>query len=231
MTVVRSLHRYPVKSVVGEQVDALDVDGRGVVGDRRWAVVDADGKLGSGKSSRRFRKMDGLLRLASAYDGDVPVLTFPDGRMVRGDDPDVHQALTAYVGRPVTLGQEAEVSHLDEGPLHLVTTASLASAADALGRDVPPARMRPNLVVDTGTATGLVENDWVGRQLAVGDEVVLHVRGPMDRCVMVGMDQVGLPAERELLGALAGINDTCLGVVLDVVRGGRVTVGNEVRVG
>src|SRR5690606_38054478 len=67
-----------VKSVGGEARDALWLEGRGVRGDRAWAVRDAAGKLGSGKTTRRFRYLDGLLEFRSAYphagDADVPHL-------------------------------------------------------------------------------------------------------------------------------------------------------------
>ena len=55
---VTGLWRYPVKSMLGERCQHLELDFRGVKGDRRYAVRDADGKLGSGKDSRRFRIMD-----------------------------------------------------------------------------------------------------------------------------------------------------------------------------
>jgi uncharacterized protein len=226
---VRSLHRYPVKSLAGESLGRVGVDERGVVGDRQWAVLDHDGKLGSGKSSRRFRRMDGLLRLTATLDGEVPVVGFPDGRRLRADGRAATEAMSAYVGRPVSLGRERDVPHHDEGPVHLVTTSSLAAAGDALGGHVPAARMRPNLVLDTGPEAVLLEDAWVGRRLAVGAEAVLDVRGPMERCVMVGLGQVDLPAEPTLLGRLAALNDTCLGIVLDVVRGGTVAVGDQVR--
>ncbi len=235
---VGSLHRYPVKSLAGERLDAVRVDARGVVGDRVWAVVDHDGKLGSGKSSRRFRAMEGLMRLTASLGpgtgrdedpDDVPVVGLPDGRRLRAGEAATDEELSAYVGRPVTLGREHDVPHHDEGPLHLVTTSSLAAAAQALGGDVPPARLRPNLVLDTGAAPGLVEDGWVGHRLAVGDEVLLDVRGAMERCVMVGLDQVGLPTEPRLLRTLGRLNDACLGVVLDVVRGGVVRVGDPAR--
>jgi MOSC domain-containing protein len=226
---VRDLRRYPVKSLAGEALTSVVVDQRGVVGDRMWAVLDHDGKLGSGKSSRRFRKMDGLLRLTATLDGEVPVVGFPDGRRLRADELAAAEAMSAYVGRPVSLGREHDLPHHDEGPVHLVTTSSLAAARNDLGRDVPPVRMRPNLVLDTGPEPALLEDGWVGRRLVVGAEVVLDVRGRMERCVMVGLEQVDEPAEPSLLGTLAALNDTCLGVVLDVVRGGRVSVGDEVR--
>jgi MOSC domain-containing protein len=226
---VRSLHRYPVKSLAGESLRRVGVEERGVVGDRLWAVLDHDGRLGSGKSSRRFRRMDGLLRLTATLDGEVPVVGFPDGRRLAADGLAATEAMSAYVGRPVSLGRERDVPHHDEGPVHLVTTSSLAAACDALGGDVPAARMRPNLVLDTGPEAALLEDAWAGRRLAIGGEVVLDVRDRMARCVMVGLGQVDLPREPRLLGTLAALNETCLGVVLDVVVGGTVSVGDEVR--
>jgi hypothetical protein len=45
---------------------------------------------------------------------------------------------------------------------------------------------------------------------------------------MVTMSQVGLPADRDLLGTVTEVNDACLGVVADVVAVGRVAVGDDV---
>jgi uncharacterized protein YcbX len=226
---VAELWRYPVKSLVGERLDAAVVGPRGVEGDRLWAVRDPDGKLGSGKSTRRFRRMDGLLELAASYDGDVPVVVFPDGRRLRGDDDALDAALGAHVGRPVTLAREEAVSHFDEGPVHLVTTATLAAVSAAFGGEVIPRRVRPNLLVDTGRAEGLVEDGWIGRRVAVG-EVVLAIRCGMTRCLMVGLPQVALPRERGLLRTIVELNDTRLGVVCDVLRGGTVEPGARVEV-
>ncbi len=229
---VTELHRYPVKSLTGERLARLDVEKRGVVGDGLWSVRDLDGKLGSGKSTRRFRRMDGLLALRAhygdAYDGEVPVVTFPDGRSLRGDDPTVDVALSEHVGRPVHLGREELVSHFDEGPVHLVTTSSLATLAASRGTTVDARRLRPNLVVDTGGAGGLPENDWAGREIAIGDEVVLRVLYAMPRCVMVDLAAADLPADRGLLRTVTEVNAGDLGVVADVVAGGLVTTGDPV---
>lgn len=219
---VVQLHRYPVKSLGGEQPPRLAVDGRGVVGDRLWAVYDPDGRFGSGKTTTRFRRMPGLLELRATYDGDVPVVGFPDGRSLRADDPEVDVALSAHVGRPVTLGREGDVPHADEGPLHLVTTASLAAAN---GRPVDARRTRANLVLDTGSAHGFLEDDWVGRRVRIGT-VELMVRGPMPRCVMVGMAQDGLPDDRAVLRELLRRHDGHLGLVADVLVPGTVRLGD-----
>jgi uncharacterized protein YcbX len=94
---------------------------------------------------------------------------------------------------------------------------------------VDPARLRPNLVVDTD-APGLLEDAWAGREVTIGEELVLRIGYRMPRCVMVNLPQRGLPADRELLGLITALTDGGLGVVADVVRPGRVSLGDPVRV-
>lgn len=223
--------RYPVKSLVGEDLVAAVVEDRGLVGDRQWAVMEGTGKLGSGKNTRRFRRLPGLLDLAADYEPNgVPAVTFPDGRRLRADHPDVDAVLSHHLGQPVTLGREAEVSHLDEGPLHLVSTSSLARLSEVHGARVDLRRLRPNLVVHT-ERRGFDEEDWQGREVSIGATVALRVREPMVRCAMVNLAQVGLAADPRLLSTIAKANDTLLGLVVDVVRGGPVRVGDAVRIG
>lgn len=60
---VRELWRYPVKSMQGERLSNAKVGIRGVAHDRGYALLDTEtGKFGSGKTTRRFRRMDGLFR-------------------------------------------------------------------------------------------------------------------------------------------------------------------------
>ena len=99
--------------------------------------------------------MDGLLLLSGAYAGEVPVVAFPDGRRFRADDQSVHEALSGYVGRPVRLEPEGEVSHFDDGPVHVVTTSGLSSVTEAHGSPVDVRHFRANLVLDTGDVPGL----------------------------------------------------------------------------
>jgi len=226
---VAALWRYPVKSLVGEGLFEALVDERGMAGDRLWSVRDPDGKFGSGKSTRRFRRMDGLLALSAEYDGDVPVVRFPDGRTISGDDPAVHAALSAHVGRPVSLAREEAVSHFDEGPVHLVTTSTLAWIEEAHRRPVDPRRLRPNLLVST-PGPGPVEDGWTGRRVRVGERLVLRIRGRMPRCVMVNLPQTGLDPDRDLLDRITRANQGALGVVADVLRPGPVSVGDPVTV-
>lgn len=229
---VAEVWRYPVKSVLGERVPDVGVDARGLAGDRLWAVVDDDGKLGSGKSSTRFRKLEGLLDLAAAVPpgSDVPEITWSDGRRRAVGDPGLDDDLSALAGRRVRVLREGEVEHHDDGPVHLLTTASLRWLGGLLGHAVPVARFRPNLVVDTPGLEGTPEQDWVGREVRVG-EVVLRVVQPMPRCVMTTMAQADLEADPLVLRTLTERAGADFGVLLEVVAPGRVSVGDEVRLG
>lgn len=105
---VDSLMRFPVKSMQGEVLDAVDVTTRGLVGDRAYALVDAvDGKVASAKNPRKWGRL--LDAYASFVDPPVegalpPVrIDLPDGSSVRSDEARVDDVLTAYVGRAVHL--------------------------------------------------------------------------------------------------------------------------------
>jgi uncharacterized protein YcbX len=230
--VVTRLYRYPVKSVLGEPLDAAPVNRRGVEGDRVWAVYTADGGIGSGKTSRRFRRVDGLLRLRASLDDGAPVLHLPDGRSVRTDDPAAATVLSALLGRPLELRAETTEPHHDDSPLHLVTTTALATLGRELGSEVDVARFRPNVVVDTlaaGLLEGYPEDGWTGRELALGDEVVVGIDGGMPRCVMVSAEQGDLPRDPSVLSTLGRVHDVDFGVQASVVRGGVMRPGDEVR--
>ena len=130
----------------------------------------------------------------------------------------------------------------DFSPLQLLTSASLqrAGAAHPDGR-VEAVRYRPNVVVDTGPElTGFVENDWAGRRLRLGAEVVLDVVVPSPRCAIPTLRHGDLPRDPDALRVpmrhnhvevpIEGFGSApCLGVHAVVVAGGRLAVGDEVR--
>ena len=103
---VAGLRRYPVKSMLGEDVDAGEVTFTGLSGDRRLAVVSrATGKIASAKFPRLWRD---LLTMAvasaddRAADGAVRI-TLPEGKTVWSSDADVDAVLSDLLDEPVTL--------------------------------------------------------------------------------------------------------------------------------
>ncbi len=216
--VVSALWRYPVKSMLGEACERLELDSRGARGDRAYAVCTAEGKLGSGKTTHRFRHIEGLF----AYRAEDSHVVFPDGRRLAFDHPGVHEALSRMLGLPVTLAREEEVSHHDSAPVHLVTRASLRWL------QVDERRFRPNIVVDL-RGDEPVEQRWIGKTLAIGETAVLRIIEPTERCVMTTFAQADLPADPGLLKRIARAADLQFGVYAEVVNPGRIACGDAVR--
>lgn len=127
-------------------------------------------------------------------------------------------------------------SFFDFSAIHLVTTSTLAAlgSAHANGR-FEPCRFRPNLLIGAAPA-GFPENDWVGRKVRVGADVVIEIVIPCPRCVMTTLPQRDLPLDSGILGAAARRNNIMIaplgqampsvGVYAQVVRGGSVRPGD-----
>jgi len=110
---VANLWRFPVKSMLGEQLESVDLTSQGILGDRRYALIDVEsGKVVSAKSVRLFPNMFGC---RAAYveppkaGRDLPPVRIglPDGTSVTSDSNDVDGVLSSFFGRRVTLAQAA----------------------------------------------------------------------------------------------------------------------------
>ncbi|MFF9642353.1 MOSC domain-containing protein [Kitasatospora aureofaciens] len=225
---VERLRRYPVKSLLGEELSAAEVTGRGVAGDRERALLDlATGRVASAKHPRLWA---GLLRYSAAVTADGRVMiTGPDGRAA------AEAELSEALGRKLALiaerppgatveravpeevlarGIEAEVAvtvnelgraapeggFFDFAPVHLITDATLRAvgAGAGTGVGIEAERYRPNLVLRT-EGEGFVENAWVGRELAVGETLRLRIVAPTPRCAVPTLGHGPLPRRAEAL--------------------------------
>lgn len=224
---VASLRRFPVKSMLGERLDALQIDERGVVGDRIWSVRTAEGKIGSGKNTRRFAAVPGLLRLQTHTAHSGVMVTLPTGEELLTSDPATDHALSRFLGRPVTLACESNVSHFDDGPVSILGMASVSALAAEVGSEVDASRFRANILVEG--LPPLTEDSLVGQYLRIGD-VTLEVTMRSTRCVMIDMETANLPAQPGNLLTLGRLNNACLGVVARVIAAGQIRVGDSLLV-
>ncbi len=274
---VATLHRYPVKSMLGETVDASDVARTGLARDRRLAVVSRrTGKVASAKYPRLWRDL--LSASAEALDGagatDVVRITLPGGKTVWSTDADVDTVLSELLSEPVTLaatpapaasldravpeavlraGVNAQVpfevkeigagsppgTFVDFAPLHLLTTSTLDRIAEfSPYRTARLERYRPNIVIRTADP-GFTENDWLGRDLRIGDELTLRVIARTPRCAVPTLAHGALPRDAEALRVLAQHNrvvpldsldpEPCAGVYAEVLNPGHIRAGDSVR--
>lgn len=265
---ISGIWRYPVKSMGGEAIGATHVTARGVLGDRAYALVDTETNRAAVVRtwgarllgySARFAQEPGLDEtapaievtdlngtlltgghiegaLAAAFDRPLKLLSHaPEGLLVEFPKGTLGGALADLIEAPLA-GSAAPGTFFDLAPLHLVTTATLDHLQAATATRIDARRFRPNFVVQT--ASPLVENEWAGRTIAIGDEVVLKVTMPCPRCVNVTAEQPGLQRDPTLLRTIGKINMQdlgefgtlpCVGVYAEVVRPGHVKSGDAVR--
>jgi uncharacterized protein YcbX len=102
---VARLRRYPIKSMLGEDLDASDVTFTGLTGDRQLAVLSrSTGKIASAKLPRLWRDLLTLSAAAGEVTGDGAVrITLPAGKTVWSSDADIDAVLSDLLDQPVTL--------------------------------------------------------------------------------------------------------------------------------
>ena len=110
---IAALWRFPVKSMLGEELDASEMSSSGLAGDRAYALIDAaTGKVVSAKSPRLWPNILGcrarFLDPPHAGQDPPPVrITLPGGASVTSDAPDADTVLSDFLGRKVRLARTA----------------------------------------------------------------------------------------------------------------------------
>jgi uncharacterized protein len=242
----------PVKGLQLVPVSELELRAGGVAEDRAFFVLAEDGKLLTANRTPQ------LLAVRPAHDTATGVLrlTFPDGKVVEdavpadGEPVQVAHydgrptaarlldgpwaaALSEHLGRPVRLAARTDDrGGWDDGEVTVASEASLAAVAAALpggGEGLDDARFRSTIVVRGVEAWA--EEGWCGGEVAIGD-AVLRPDAPVPRCVVTTHDPSTGRRDQPVLKALAGLRGkdrVHFAVWAQVVRPGRVAVGDAVR--
>lgn len=208
----------------GESLDQAELDARGFVGDRWYAVEDDEGRFASGKDTRRFRRRDAVFNYAAHTEpGGGVVVSRGSSRWYAGDHR-LDRRLSDEMGTAVRITPEAEVPHQDMGSVSIVSTATLQWCADRWGGNPDPRRLRVNIVVDSDEP--FVEERWLDRELELGS-TRLRVIERVPRCRMIDIRQDGAEPGTQWLTSLAQERDMSLAVYADVSQPGQITLGDR----
>ena len=230
---VESVWRYPVKSMLGEQLGEAEVRARGMVGDRRFALVDEEtGAVASEKQPRLWRL---LLTATAVHAGGTVHVQLPREAVLSLDDPEADARLSTFLSRRVRVSNTprmgADIDRADpEEVLADGVEAEVSSPKLVLGQAVPDAtfldyaplhlittatlehigtpaaRYRPNLVLRTPPGTPpYTETGWVGSTLKVGD-VTVRITLPTPRCAVPVLAHGSLPPDPRALRLLLAEN-------------------------
>lgn len=245
----------PVKALGLVHPEAIELGANGVSADRRFFLVDEDGRLYNGKRDGR------LVRIRPDYDeaGETLILHFPDGTTVTagtdcgepGQVPlydrvvatrdlggPLADAISDYAGRALRLLRvdppATAVDRGSEGAISLLSVAALrglAAEADVAG-SVDARRFRMLIGIDGIEAHA--EDGWAGRAVQIG-EAVVRPREPVGRCAVTTHDPDTGEPDLDTLRVIGGYRGEVptnepvpFGVWGRVEQPGRVALGDSV---
>ncbi len=199
---VATLWRYPIKSMLGEELPATQIAGGALLGDRAFALVDSEtGKVASAKNPRKWPE---LFDFRATFTAPLKQSDF-DLLMSKALKREVLLSRTSLAephleefwpevegityNNVVTDEAMPSNTFFDLAPIHILTTSTIdrLRALYPQGR-FEARRFRPNIVVKS-EGQDFVENAWVGRTLAIGEDVLLSVTSACPRCVMTTLAQ------------------------------------------
>jgi MOSC domain-containing protein len=252
------IHVAPIKALAIQELERVELGRAGVENDRRFCIVDLDGRMLNAKRVQRFvgvrPQFDATMRHLE--------LCMPDGSTVRGavdlgaattvsiygrDVParvvegPWSEALSAVAERPVHLVRFDDpgegVDRADEGAgASLLSEGSLRAIADAAGATGPVDPRRFRMLFGVSGVDAHAEDTWIGSRVQIGSAVVVP-GGNIGRCAVTTLDPRTAVSDLDTLAALAKYRKELVtteplafGVWAQVEQPGVVRLGDAVEV-
>jgi hypothetical protein len=250
MITVKAIYTAPVKSLGLQSPDTVRVDSRGIVGDRRFYLINQQGRL------LTQREMGKLVQVQARYitGPDRLKLVFPDGSVVEGEpelgraigtvvwgrrvqghivDGGWNEALSEFCGQPVFLvAPDSPGEAYDEFPISLLSQESVEYLGQRSENSLvlDSRRFRPNFLLE-GCAPHQ-EDSWLGGIVQIGAEARIQLVAPDPRCSIVTQDPNTGERDIDTLSLIRsyrpGARTAYFGVYGIVEHPGTVSVGDTV---
>lgn len=254
---VSALYQHPIKSCAAQSVTSLTLDERGPVHDRRWMLVDPNGRFITQRTQPRLSQVfaeptddgvllsgpHGTLHVARPNGETTAVRVWSDSCTAQDAGDDAARYFSTWLGAPCRLVRQRDeddrtvdsdygdgpVGFADGFPLLIVSDATLAHVAGRVQQPADARRFRPNIVVSG--AAPFEEDHWARIRIGTVD---IDLVKPCSRCVMITVDPDTSEKGPEPLRDLASYRRQSGGVMVGyngIHRAcGGVTVGMPVTV-
>lgn len=253
---VESLWRYPVKSMGGEGLARAFVGFGGIYGDRGYAFLSAGAMAGFPyltardketmllytpvfRHAERMGQPPNLVEAAALGSGVTPLyaagedvmvdVRTPGGEVLAIDAARLMESLREGLAEKHELTlRQSHRAMTDCRPISLFSRQTVERLSEEVGGRLDLRRFRANVYLDLDGAAGFAEDEWVGRTLRIGEQVVMAVVGRDSRCKMITLDPETGSANPEVMKVLAREHEGKAGVYGAVLVEGTIRVGDAV---
>ncbi len=231
---------------MGEQLLQAHLGPGGVFGDRRYGFLSSGarsdfpfftarerhGMLLHRACYRHPEKMVLPNGLLTAADAAVDVQT-PDGECIAIDDPRLIDELRAGLrdemrDRHQLMLIQSEDAIVDSRPISLCSVQTVQQLCQEIGAELDKRRFRANIYIDLTSGGGFTEDDWVGRKLRIGREVVVEILKKNKRCKLITLDPDSGEPNPVVMKRVARDHDSKTGIYAAALVEGMVAAGDEI---
>jgi uncharacterized protein len=233
---VAKLYIYPVKSMAGIEVQEAQVGIDGILGDRQYAFVQAEKAATSpfpwmtARESARMLAYQPELAEMPSPEKPTPAVRVrtPDGQLREASDPALLQELADMAVMPLLLMRSFR-GMFDCQDLSVFNLATVKGLERETGCALDHRRFRANIYIEPTSPEPFAEEQWAGRSMCIGDEVIGGMTERDGRCVMINVDPQSLQQEPKVLKAVAQGHQGKAGIYVNVFRTGKIRVGDAIR--
>ncbi len=233
--IVKTLYRYPVKSLAGEAIEVNRIGWHGLEGDRRFAFLKLGSKKGfpwlTARDVPQLVRYQASLGEASENGKSMIQVTTPDGKTLPITSPELLAEIQALTRYPIHLLQDWG-GVFDAMDISLISLASIAAVDDGVGGCLDIDRFRPNIVVEAFDTRPFPEERWLKDLLIFGDQpdaARIRINRKTLRCMVVNLDSASGKQNPAVLKQIVQTRKNQLGVYGTTERPGMARVGDVIR--
>lgn len=232
---VEAIFRYPVKSMAGERLEFANVSWHGIDGDRRLALRRTHAQNDfPWLTATTLPELILFTPFGNKEDGegDIPThVRTPEGKEMTVFGEDLAEEIGRRHGAPVQM-MHMRNGTFDDASISVIATDTVGEIGRLAGIDPDARRFRPNILVRPLRPHPFEEENWLGGVLSfgeLGEGPRVSVTARDVRCSMINYDPDSGRSTPEMLKSVVRVNQNNAGIYGTVIRTGRVSIGQTVR--
>ena len=231
---VTKIIRHPVKSFTGESIESSKVMTYGLYGDRSHAFLQKENS-----KHLTITQYPHMVTYKARFVGEENDDTYPkvevtanDGQIYDWNDASLLNRISQESNRKVekVTYQPTFVPFpaIEEDNLLLISSRSLKELENTYGDLIDGRRFRGNIVYKI-EKTDLTEDELIGQEICIGNEVVIRINKFCERCMIITVDPATGTRQPKLLKQIVKERNNYFGLYASVLQTGAIKVGDSIR--